>query len=1649
MEIHVDLQPQRLLVHPTSLAKHLQSMLKSDTSRDYLNSINTQILHQTHTEAVTCSVYQVWLYLSWRYSPHLLLAALRDQTSAGVRKAGIKVVRHIFGRPSQQVRGWSLLGGAQGIKAILDGLPLAEVRLFVKAISRSGHDSDSELLATYFDELVALIDASDTWTTRSFSRYVAPLYAHCSARKVTEILRSGISCSSAFSRHLGRTHPYLLRQIAIGEVEVPLPVRRYILETCAEILLQSNKPYGRVHATEIYAGNLAGVTFGVDLLSQLRANEPELRTRGPLIRQWTGLILNLAIRRKLPFDVILPILNFSLEMCRFADSSNWLSQNLPKEVLRCWSVARFRKLGDIEPFHAAMKNARALSPSWPGATSQAALEECLIEQVLSIRDQRFAVQVTLAELSAHLALLLSYVHSDGRLELLQLLCKHSPTINFDLTIWPPSEEERKIFPVWSYPILCRLSKSDSKSLFHRSLQNQNSDTFIPEDLVKRNSWALDWESQCSLWAGWECSTAKGTDDFPVTYKALAEMKQRATRGREPDERLRWAHAAIRLATETKCLDIFCDLVDWSKRFLRDQKVFPPILTAILSRAGKVLSCGADTRPAKIASESNLQAEIHRANLTLKGLLESILLLLREPWALNMRSMTFAVGRMFSDILRQRMDAVKSYTLDRLATESKLVEILLHSLLPIIIEYERQGNLEDHTALSWSGPSGLIRNFWCPDRPSMVELAFMDRLGKARDDLWADLRARSNPDVLTLGPGWPRGLPLQHLAPDKAWLYHALRIPEAAPFLSSRSHEFLFSSRDIIVASLPQDFEPIDGFMEDLGFAVHATISRGEQTEKENWVRRIWEHYSSALQTHPLQLELFQEWLVQTLQNTYTDKFNTAEAIKIIQPSITAPIPSISNVPTGSDVAEWDPQEDFEDAVEACKPLIDAKRPKLIPCIILNSRMHCNRRFVDGFVRTRDIKSRPGPNPIAIWLEDLLSTAASKNHTFDNREAVILSALLFLDSSTPHSRLLQAKFPDSEYPRYGPTFLADEFITRVTKVGSEDSMNKALGALMRNTKHVPAQILQDLICSLLDTLKTSPHASNYPILLHCTLGLIEILLNSSQPQLVLEVALRLWKGFPNDSSSHRKVSLVKIGRCLTPDQASGMIQSLVAYAGDSVQKTQAPGDSPENPVMKVTTVKMLAQNLTSADFLAPATRVHLLESLFNARNHLDIRVEIVKSLLKLVSQDNSSRLFKILSTISLSTAGPSERDTATDDDWRTAEAGGALPSILSQRPVLDLLVNDAVREIPKELHSDYVQNVLLPLVTESIRQHTRWMTLFLARLSLSLSDLGLTDSDIGPFCFSLVDSVFKNWICHVPATYLQFCRSRDFVYLHRDAFNRIAEALELSTDPIIKNDNVRGHFHALLESQRHQRPFGYADRFFFVIDTKEPKAIPNEVFLEDYMSRIEVFSRSPVVYKSSLRQYNIHPGYTLEVLKQLRQAGRPFGRQTFVRKLMIGIVDAAERVRKEGWSPGLTAHPVTVSAALEYAVQLLPWPSCKPEPSSSDLHDFVSGVMDLISNYVADPVLVIKIDAFAPILEDVRKEDKVACALLLGENLGDRNDQHGLVKGWVKVRLAMMLLKAAKKAKVPLDGKALEMIERWKGSDIEMVRQTAWEWDWST
>ncbi|KAJ5890655.1 uncharacterized protein N7473_006883 [Penicillium subrubescens] len=708
---------------------------------------------------------------------------------------------------------------------------------------------------------------------------------------------------------------------------------------------------------------------------------------------------------------------------------------------------------------------------------------------------------------------------------------------------------------------------------------------------------------------------------------------------------------------------------------------------------------------------------------------------------------------------------------------------------------------------------------------------------------------------------------------------------------------------------------------------------------------------------------------------------------------------------------------------------------------------------ESFVRTREIKPQSKLGPIGFWLDDSSYTAGSKDLCVNRREAVILSALLILDHYTSQPRLLGTGFPEAEGPRYGPTNLSDEFVTRVIKPEGNEVMTKTLVALEGAVQHVPAQILRDLIYSFLDTLKASPNAPNYPKLLHCTFELIKLLLHSSQPQLMTGVALRVWKEFPHDSSSHRKMNLVKIGRILTPDQAGDLMQTFVMDVCDTLQRQREPGDIPAKPFVKITTAKMLVQALAEADFLAPSTQLHLLRSMYGASSHIDVRVEIVKAFFNLIRPNQNDDVFQALSTIALSSAvGPSERHIITEDSWRAAEAGASLPLVSSSRPILDLIISDAATNVPKELHSDYVQKVVLRVVTESIRQHTRWMTVLLARLGLSLSGLGLTAADIGPFPSDLINNVLRKWARYLPATYLQYHHSWGLMYLHRDSFNRISEALASSTDPIKEDANVRDHLQALLRSQRDRCPFDYTYRSCFLMDSKVPNGITDEILLDDFRSRVELFSKCPVAYNHQLGRYSVHPSYTLCILQRLRKARGDLGvhfpsRYSNATKLMMSIVEAAELVRKEGWSPELSTHLVAVPATFEYEVQMLPSPSRSPLPSNSALGDFVSGIIGMISKYAADPVLLIKVDSFAPILREVRQDQREDCALLLGEDFDDGDNRDRLVKVWVRVKLAVLLLETAHRAEVPLNERTLGMIERWKGSDIEMVRQAAWAWDW--
>lgn len=1088
------------------------------------------------------------------------------------------------------------------------------------------------------------------------------------------------------------------------------------------------------------------------------------------------------------------------------------------------------------------------------------------------------------------------------------------------------------------------------------------------------------------------------------------------------------------------------------------------MNEIFRCGGDILSCKADLKLAKLASKGDLVAAVKKANQSLKGLLVTLLLLLREPGARQSMMARHTVSDLFNNIVRNRMDAVKQYSESNLATESELADILLESLIPIIIDYEREGNTEGQTALHWGGAKGLLTALKYPKSPSPADLGFLDRLARERDKLWQEIRVNRNPDILTWVNGLPKGLPIQRLIFHSEWCYHILRRPSEAPYLANRANETLFGSLDVVMTAIPENIEPDLDFVDDLYFLILAYLGErkyiggSEKIEQEKRAMHIWEYYSTMLQPHPLYLELFQDWLSDQLHD-----IGLHEAANVIQPSLLmAPSkPVVLSMPMASDaVAEWDPQEGIGEDIEML--IVADEMPRKVPYTILNYRMKQQRVLPNRYASIRK-KPRPTPkrrSPLSIWLVDRQALRkVPREKLTATREAVILSALLFLDTFTKNSRILQTRFPNVEYPRYPSTYLADEFITRLTdetprnsrkhkrliEEGPRSLMRGALRALGEFHRDIPAHLLRDLIWSFMDALKTSPNAPMYSDILWCAFELIKVLLLADQPHLVVDVALRVWMDFTEESSYHRAVSLVKLGKTLTPGQASELMRKFSAYVRDVLREQKKPGSDQDKPFIKVTTVKMLAQALAEADFLSQATCLQLLREIYTASRHIDVRVAVFSSILELISSSNDPESYKLFTSVALIAAGPSERDTITEEDWQAAENGGPIPKIVHNpdRPILDLVIHAAFRKLPERLKSDYVRTVLLPLVQESTSQHTRWMTCFLHRLGLSLSELGISDSEIGPFSSTLVDKILSTWFRYLPATYLKHQhRSWALSYRRHTSFNRIAERLASTRDPIRKDTEAKHHWTEYLNSRRDLSPLNELEKILNTVDTKVRDGITIETILEEYASRAELMIKFPLKYDNLLVKHTLYTNQPLEILDSLRQRRLSFSYPDRITGLMTTVIQSIERVRIEGWAPHITSYPVTLPTPLQCEIALLPSP--RSHVVLPALDEFVAGITGLIHKYEGDPTLVMELDSLKKILSEIRKEDTIACALLIGK-IDSQEHESGRVETWLRVKLAQTLLS---KVDLVLHKDVADMVRSWKESNYEMVRQVGWALDGS-
>ena len=337
-------------------------------------------------------------------------------------------------------------------------------------------------------------------------------------------------------------------------------------------------------------------------------------------------------------------------------------------------------------------------------------------------------------------------------------------------------------------------------------------------------------------------------------------------------------------------------------------------------------------------------------------------------------------------------------------------------------------------------------------------------------------------------------------------------------------------------------------------------------------------------------------------------------------------------------------------------------------------------------------------------------------------------MLYIDSTeNKAARILAKPFPFMESARYPPLILESDFLLR-----GDLSCAQAIEALRTLIDRVPSKLLVALSTGVLLTSSKATDTKGTPTTSTTACQLITLLGKCDQPQVASDLILSTIIDRPETSSWHRQFLTSTLLSRLSPSDARDMLErfakAIEVKLGE--QATSRPQDNKtQNPLVKVTTVKYLAQLVREASFVRPDDSLDILISLFQKITHIDIRIAIVESFLAMLTEyaavENhalTERIMGSLHSVIPVVGRLTERVNFEEKDWATLKENDLLPVVEGEYitpPLFSLLLDSASDlKLPERVRRDLIQNVILPAFELSRASHRQWIKLFLRRNSAS-------------------------------------------------------------------------------------------------------------------------------------------------------------------------------------------------------------------------------------------------------------------------------------------------------------------------------------------
>ena len=1630
----------------------------------HIVTVTEQLLTAAASGLISTLTVQIWLSIV--LFPNAAVEALQQTHNALVRRAAVPHITKFLRSEESFTDTWDLLGGARSIVAIMSTLSVFDLRrLLTGLLKTAGAKGARRERQERMEELFHLLnDPAENPETRPLKFEYRHIIPACTPEMALQWI-DGNPDQEAF--------PGWKQMLDADSFERDR-LKSRITEAHWEVLEQRacDKSFGptdnKVNMEELRPFLNRSTEFSIRVVEELLRSDT-LRGVDPedLMKKLILHVAKRCVRR--PLSSFWSILNNLLQKHPSLANGRWMVRKIYADRL----ATERSSWGGV--WKGSLLECAAAR--WSCLPRNAEADDTLAT-LISIIPEKYVLLAGLDEI-------VFKVPSQKRCDFLRLFYQHACPYKFDIAATQESGTALKGLKMSAITFL-QLPSSESADLFERfreansgygalfpgvslggsgnqadtmSLLNHSGsdDEALKPDGVALRSYLLQraWCEGDDITATAEKLAVISED---LKTNELPKRKKKAAQGGEPQIRATWAKAALGLCVAIDDLDAYTDTWMWARRFNKDPLTIKslcvgPVLT--LEPTLSLLAVLAATPSARIG---NVQEKVLKANKVILLLIQTACMGLREP-SFSVHDWE-TVLRLPSEIVNARLARLDK-TQDSLGwTDDEMFDTVLRPSMDLMLNVEALLLKPEHARLRRQNPNGPLETISGRNpstfRPHVVK--FLDFLAQRRDELWRGHRIALNPYVISLEAPWPRGLPIQCLWPWHASQEHLREQTKDAEWIQQRAKAIVFCDGRIALLPAEEDEEErnaIGCFVDSWGDALRIYLAGADgEREKKERLDRVLLHATAFLTGDRMtRQEAERFWLHQFARADVDEKFlrRYHHSDQGIRRPARLPEADQPQVPI-----EWDPDPSYNET-----KTIPVRERRLngvtrLDCMLQAPNLR-NRTWESTGPRTVQELVVPGVEAprISYW-NMTWHEKADKSDGPDNQKYVswksstskaglvysrVAAAILCLNSRHgADTSLLMEPFPDGvEQPHFPAVYLDQDFLERE----GQDVIGP-LQALESSRHAVPPVLLKQLADSLLRRLQAEKNENHRAY--QAFVSIVRMMIQGARPNLASPFIQKFIVENMEASGWHRQLFNTGTLNLLPTSDAEDLVISMSEAITDRLQQRQRRqgNNNPDidtndknkanttgAPLVKVTTVKMIAQILRESHSVKPSLALEVLMRILQNDSHIDIRLAAIEALVH-ASRDEKlkAQIMNVLEIYAVPLAAAlNERSPWTEDaEWEVAESGGDLPVISSQTLVMDMFIQHCNRTAPEFFR---LANMAL---RQLIKKNARWTALFVKKYGLGINPDILPKIPVHP-------DVLIKLVRNMGASYTsldEFEPTRSYVLFFLDPPNALRDANKhVRESPEISRSSAGKKWLQLWDKTPKDNLLTYGRSFASCL-TEFARAerfgrqllVPSAMVEEFVMDAAKV-----LIHQANLSLFEkLRSSIYIEVGGGVARTDAGAGR---VIEHLIELIDG---LRTPEWQADQRRQPSALPPTLPLRLQLLPFPS-QASYGPSSIVDHAAKIINLLRevtesgppDYHPQYKLIKKcvMTRIAPVLFAVEMGSLSAL---------DRPENPTLVD-CLRVKIAAKVLSKAdakETAEKELEA-AREMVAGWNGSVVEEFR----------